>query len=238
MVRSPVGGPDSENPAGGRSGPAGAGVAAFLADVLGLPHDVLALLDQRASVISMVVGLIGLIVQVRPPGRVPEPPLRMVKLPGRPVGISSAATTPCDRSRLPCEARRGVISLAICGLGGSGKSELALQYVHTHRDDYELIWWIAAENAGNVRSGLAELGRALAAAVTSRGQDRPTSMAPLAEQDALAYALAWLAGHRRWLLIFDNVEDPHELDPHLGRLERGHVLITSRRATGWDAISG
>ncbi|MEV0385763.1 hypothetical protein [Nonomuraea sp. NPDC050643] len=61
-------------------------------------------------------------------------------------------------------------------------------------------------------------------------------MAPPADQNALAYALAWLAGRERWLLVFDNVEDPHDLDPYLTRLDRGHVLITSRRATGWDAI--
>ncbi|MEW9555151.1 tetratricopeptide repeat protein [Nonomuraea sp. NPDC050783] len=216
----------------------GLGVAGFLADVLGLPHDVLALLDQRASVISMVVGLIGLIVQIRPLGRVPEPPPRMVELP-RPAGRHFVGRDHALR-QLAAAMRdeAGVVSLAICGLGGVGKSELALQYAHAHRDDYELIWWIPAESTGRVRSGLAELGRALAAAVTSRGQDGTAPMTPLAEQDAFAYALAWLAGHRRWLLVFDNVEDPHELDPYLGRLERGHVLITSRRSTGWDATSG
>ncbi|MBB5773526.1 tetratricopeptide repeat protein [Nonomuraea jabiensis] len=214
------------------------GMVGFLIDAFGLPDDVLALLDQRASVISMVVGLIGLIVQVRPPGRAPEPPLRVVELPRPPARHFIGRDHALRQLTAAMRGEAGVISQAICGLGGIGKSELALQYAHAHRGDYELIWWIPAENASQVRSGLAELGRALTAAVTSRGQDGTASIAPLAEQDAFAYALAWLAGRRRWLLIFDNVEDPHELDPLLGRLERGHVVITSRRSTGWDAISG
>ncbi|MFI6739132.1 tetratricopeptide repeat protein [Nonomuraea sp. NPDC050451] len=212
------------------------GLAGFLADALGLPDDVLALLDQRASVISMVVGLIGLIVQVRPPGRAPEPPLRVVQLPRPPARHFVGRDHALRQLMAALQGEAGVMTLAICGLGGIGKSELALQYAHAHRDDYELIWWIAAENTSQVRSGLVELGRALAAAC--RGLDGPASLAPLAEQDALAYTLAWLTGRRRWLLVFDNVEDPHALDPHLGRLEKGHVLITSRRATGWDTISG
>ncbi|MGW3346315.1 tetratricopeptide repeat protein [Nonomuraea rubra] len=214
------------------------GLTGFLANAFGLPDDVLALLDQRASVISMIVGLVGLIVQVRPPSRAPEPLLRVVELPRPPARYFLGRDHAMRQLTAAMRGEAGVISLAICGLGGVGKSELALQYAHAHRDDYELIWWISAENTSQVRTALAELGRALAAAVTSRGQDGTASVAPLAEQDALAYAFAWLAGRRKWLLIFDNVEDPHELDPSLGRLERGRVLITSRRSTGWDAISG
>ena len=34
--------------------------------------------------------------------------------------------------------------------------------------------------------------------------------------------------------MFDNVDDPAQVQPYLGRLHTGHVLITSRRSTGWD----
>ncbi|WP_345575158.1 tetratricopeptide repeat-containing protein [Nonomuraea rosea] len=214
------------------------GLAGFLADALGLPDDVLALLDQRASVISMVIGLVGLIVQVRSSRRSPEPPSspRVVGLPRPPARRFVGRERALRQLTAAPEGGAGVVSQAICGLGGIGKSELALQYAHAHRDDYELIWWITAENPGQVRSGLADLGRALAAATACRGQNGPAPMPPLADQDAHAYALAWLAGRGDWLLVFDNVEDPYELDPYLGRLERGHVLITSRRAIGWEAI--
>ena len=52
--------------------------------------------------------------------------------------------------------------------------------------------------------------------------------APGARTNAAAWALAWLtATPVRWLMVFDNVEDIEELHPLLGRLARGHVLITT-----------
>nr|SBO97584.1 putative ATP /GTP-binding protein [Nonomuraea gerenzanensis] len=208
------------------------GLAGFLAGALGVPDDVVALLDQRASVISMVAGLAGLIVQLRVPAKAPSP--RMVGLPRPPARRFVGRDHALRRLMAAREGGAGVRGRVICGLGGIGKSELALQYAHAHRARYELVWWIPAESAGQVRTGLAELGRALAAAAACRGPDGPGS---LADRDAVAYALAWLGGHGKWLLVFDDVRDPEELEPYLGRLERGEVLITSRRTTGWDAVA-
>ena len=51
-----------------------------------------------------------------------------------------------------------VVTQAMFGLGGVGKSELALQYAHAHRSGYTLTWWITAEDAGQVEAGLARMG--------------------------------------------------------------------------------
>ncbi|WP_329259303.1 tetratricopeptide repeat protein [Actinoallomurus sp. NBC_01490] len=124
----------------------------------------------------------------------------------------------------------GVITQAVVGLGGVGKSELALQYADRRRGDYELVWWLVAETPGDIQAGLAELCRELCTPVSSAAAAR----APAAE--ATAWAVAWLAAHERWLMIFDNAEDLDHLQPYLGRLRSGHVLVTSRRAIGWDQI--
>ncbi|MDL4813704.1 tetratricopeptide repeat protein [Actinomadura opuntiae] len=124
----------------------------------------------------------------------------------------------------------GVIAQAVVGLGGIGKSELALQYADRRRGDYDLVWWVLAENADAVQAGLADLCRALCAPVASAA----AAQAPAPE--AAAWALAWLAAHDRWLVVFDNAEDVADLEPLLGRLRSGHVLVTSRRTVGWDAI--
>ena len=49
--------------------------------------------------------------------------------------------------------------------------------------------------------------------------------------------MAWLQAHDRWLLILDNVNDPGDVEPLLGQLTGGHLLITTRRDTGWDQVA-
>ncbi|MBT2235776.1 tetratricopeptide repeat protein [Nonomuraea sp. NEAU-A123] len=121
----------------------------------------------------------------------------------------------------------GIISHAIIGLGGVGKSELALQYAHRHQDDYRLVWWMEADSAAHIQAGLAELARALVAGVDSVAAEQATT------EEAAAWSLAWLSSHTGWLVVFDNVEEAVDVDSYLARLTRGRVLITTRRDIGW-----
>ena len=43
--------------------------------------------------------------------------------------------------------------------------------------------------------------------------------------------------HPGWLLILDNVNDPDDVEPLPGQLSGGHIVITTRRDTGWDRIA-
>ena len=47
----------------------------------------------------------------------------------------------------------------------------------------------------------------------------------------------WLQAHDRWLLILDNVEDPADIEPLLGQLGGGHVIVTSRRDADWGRLA-
>jgi tetratricopeptide (TPR) repeat protein len=107
---------------------------------------------------------------------------------------------------------------AISGLGGIGKTQLALEYAHRYASDYDLIWWIGAEQPTTVIAALAELAGRLGIA------ERP-------DQAEMVDAL-WedLRGRDRWLLVFDNAEQPAELQPYLPPGGGGHVLVTSRWA--------
>ncbi|MFI9561056.1 tetratricopeptide repeat protein [Nonomuraea endophytica] len=124
-------------------------------------------------------------------------------------------------------AGAGVISQAVVGLGGVGKSELALQYAFARRLDYALVWWIDADSPAQLQAGLAGLARALVA-----GSDS-VAAAQASPEEAVAWAITWLAGRTGWLLVFDNVEEPAHVEPYLARLTSGHVLITTRRDVGW-----
>ncbi len=87
--------------------------------------------------------------------------------------------------------------VALAGLGGVGKTAVALEYAYRHATAFDVVWWVPAERMELVREHLAALGEAL-------------GLAPGAELGAV---LARLRRHSRWLLVFDNAEDPVKIAP-------------------------
>jgi tetratricopeptide (TPR) repeat protein len=111
---------------------------------------------------------------------------------------------------------------AVHGLGGVGKTELAAEYAHRYRDEYDLVWWIRAEQEDAIGAALVGLGTRLDLE-NFQPQDRDYSVGLV--MDALA------AGDpvRDWLLIFDDAQSAAALSQYIPRSrEYGHVIITSR----------
>jgi tetratricopeptide (TPR) repeat protein len=110
------------------------------------------------------------------------------------------------------------------GLGGVGKSQLALEYSHRGREqgDYVIVWWIRAQESAVIAADLADL----AASLGLRGGD---------DIDSAARAvLAHLGGRDDWLLVFDNAEQPADVISHVPN-GHGHVLVTSRQRD-WSGL--
>jgi tetratricopeptide (TPR) repeat protein len=117
-----------------------------------------------------------------------------------------------------------VVGQALYGLGGVGKTQLALEYAHRFAADYDLIWWIAAENPLNIPAALTRLAPRL-------------NIPPTDDQEALAAAvLDALRARERWLLVFDNAEQADDLVPYQPAGGGGHILITSRNPA-WRALA-
>ena len=155
--------------------------------------------------------------RTRFPGRGPE----VSNLPGRNPRFSGRADV---LERLHRELRAGAAAAvvpteALHGLGGVGKTQLALEYAHRFASDYDVIWWIAAEQPTSASAALAGLARRLGVAGT----------ADQAEMTAGLFDL--LRGRDRWLLVYDNAERPDQLAGLLPGGGGGHVVVTSR----WSA---
>lgn len=111
----------------------------------------------------------------------------------------------------------------IYGMGGVGKTQIALQYAHSHKKRYKTVWWIDAENELSIQNSVSGL-------LTLQGH-------LLDEQDAERVRdmfLMYLYAHDGWLLIYDNAEygTPEEYDT-LSRylpedVSDGDILLTTR----------
>ncbi|GIF24307.1 MinD-like ATPase involved in chromosome partitioning or flagellar assembly/tetratricopeptide (TPR) repeat protein [Actinoplanes tereljensis] len=110
---------------------------------------------------------------------------------------------------------------ALYGLGGVGKTQVALEYAHRFAANYDIVWWISAERPSDVRQSMADLAQLL---------DLPNAENVGEAWKGVLDALRRGIPYRRWLLIFDNVDDPAEIEPYLPQ-GPGHVLLTSRNLT-------
>lgn len=111
-----------------------------------------------------------------------------------------------------------VVPQALYGLGGVGKTQIALEYAHRFAADYDVVWWISADQTSMVRSSLAALANQLELLTGDSVTDRVT---------AVLDALRRGSPYARWLVVLDNADDPDELRPFIPQ-GTGHVLITSR----------
>ena len=109
------------------------------------------------------------------------------------------------------------------GMGGVGKTQLALEYAYRHESEYELIYWIRSETVQSIKSDLRMLGEEMGIAEDFLSDDK-----------VISTVKGELERRKGWLLVFDNAEDPKTLAEILPR-RGGHVLVTSRNPN-WDRV--
>lgn len=107
---------------------------------------------------------------------------------------------------------------AISGLGGIGKTQIAIEYAHRYRDSYQAIFWLTASTRDELGADFVML----AALLNLPEQNEP-------DQDIVIRAIKrWLTAHTHWLLILDNVDNLEMVAAFLPVHSPGDVIITTR----------
>ena len=123
-----------------------------------------------------------------------------------------------------------LLPLTLQGLGGVGKTQLALEYAHRFRADYDLMWWVDCGQPQFIDASLADLAARIHD-VFAVGAPVPGSSA-----EATRQALELLSSGeptQRWLLVYDSADDIEAVRPYLPS-GGGQVLITSRNRAWAD----
>ncbi|MGW1209791.1 FxSxx-COOH system tetratricopeptide repeat protein [Streptomyces sp. NPDC002499] len=122
-----------------------------------------------------------------------------------------------------------VLPHALHGLGGVGKSQLALEYVYRHQLDYELICWIPAARESMILAALANLAvRLRLVPAAQSGGDAPAANTAV---PAVLEALRTGVPYGNWLLVFDNAENIETVRSFFPTNGPGKVIVTSYN---WD----
>lgn len=122
----------------------------------------------------------------------------------------------------------------LCGMAGLGKTELAVEYAHSRRDQFDAVFFIRAEDATKLEKDIALIAVRL-------GIQDPSDPHNTIVNKGLA--MGWLTDPFKvvnahtdtsasvpatWLIVFDNADDPDILLPYKEIADKGAVLITSR----------
>ncbi|KAL9609321.1 MAG: hypothetical protein Q9167_005908 [Letrouitia subvulpina] len=128
--------------------------------------------------------------------------------------------------------QRSLKSFGICGTGGLGKTQIAIQYVYTRRVHFDAIFWLFADDKNALGESFASIGQQIGIEDAADSKDLTVSRERVKE---------WLSNPLKsfdnpdnadnealWLLVFDNADNLSILDEFWPLTGRGSVLLTSR----------
>jgi hypothetical protein len=128
--------------------------------------------------------------------------------------------------------------VVLYGLGGIGKTQLAIEYIRRHKEKYKAIFWLNANDQDSLKLSFRDVAQQVLKYHPS------TSLLAGADLDDLGqvvYAVkAWLdlQKNTRWLMIYDNYDNPKtpgnldrsavDIRQFLPRSDQGSIIITTR----------
>lgn len=125
------------------------------------------------------------------------------------------------------------------GLGGIGKTQIAVAFLKEHRDNYSAVFWLNGKNEDTLRQSFAEMAKRLHIEYPSSALLRRTVDEKKADE-VVAVIKQWLSirGNSKWILVFDNVDNPklpgvsdpqaYDTRSYFPEAHQGSILITTR----------
>ncbi len=156
-----------------------------------------------------------------------EPPPVWGNVPPRNISFTGREQVLADLHERLSKGTTAVLPEALHGMGGVGKSQIAIEYVYRHTSGYDLIWWIHSERPSQIQQALVELASELDLQV-----GREVNIAVPAVREALRLGRPF----RNWLLVFDNAENVDEVRGFFPTNGPGKILVTSRNAA-WSNVA-
>ncbi|KAF8459221.1 hypothetical protein BDZ91DRAFT_852054 [Kalaharituber pfeilii] len=169
------------------------------------------------------------------------------------------------KQKIKGAATGNAIQVVLYGMGGVGKTQLALEYAYRHHGDYSAVFWVNAASEQTTKLGFTyimqqlikhhaklcdepdymHIGRLLGMAGKLNSVGLFTVQDPSEEQYVVDAVKEWFAAkdNTKWLLVFDNLDDLRSFDinNYIPSSSYGTVIITSRRresvhGRGWIEV--
>ncbi|MFI6803574.1 FxSxx-COOH system tetratricopeptide repeat protein [Streptomyces luteogriseus] len=148
-----------------------------------------------------------------------SPPPVWGNVPPRNVNFTGRVVALQDLHARLTQGTTAILPEALHGMGGVGKSQIAIEYAYRHSSDYDIVWWIPAEQPAQIRAAFVDLAQRLRL---------PTTAEANTAVPAVLEALRLGKPYHNWLLVFDNAESPETVTPFFPRGGTGRILVTSR----------
>jgi AAA+ ATPase superfamily predicted ATPase len=129
-------------------------------------------------------------------------------------------------------------TVVLYGLGGIGKTQLAITYAKRHKDNYSAIFWLNIKDEDSLKQSFANVAKQILRAYPSARWLSTVNMKNL--DNVIDAVKAWLGlpYNTRWLVIYDNYDNPKlvsnkdpaavDITKFLPEVYQGSVLITTR----------
>lgn len=126
------------------------------------------------------------------------------------------------------------------GLGGIGKTQLAVEFARQFRPEFSAVFWLDGSTESNLKSSFARCARRILTESDGSPNHVPPTSTSINVDDEVKALLDWLklAPNFRWLLIFDNVDrdyDPgcndteaYDITRYFPTADHGSILVTTR----------